>query len=83
MKLHIVSLNDTATVQIQTACPDPEFCQRGSNFGVCFDLVDEGREYPNTTIGGPSLACQRNAIQMAFRWLADDVPTLNDGLAAL
>ena len=25
---------------------------------------------------GPSLACQRNAIQMAFRWQADDGPLL-------
>ena len=37
-------------------------------------LVDEGREYPNTTISEPSLAHQRNA---------DDGPTLNAGLKAL
>ena len=36
-------------------------------------LVDEGREDPNTTISGPSLARQR----MAFRWCAGDDPTLN------
>ena len=39
-----------------------KFCQRGSNshnaYFVCF-LVDEGREDPNTTIGGPSSASQR------------------------
>ena len=48
-----------------------------------FFLVDEGRKVPNTTISGPSLACQRNAIKMAFRWRADDGPTLNAGLVAL
>ena len=31
---------------------------------------------------GPSLARQRNAITMAFRWRADDGPTLNAGRAA-
>ena len=25
---------------------------------------------------GPSLACQRNAIKMAFRWRADECPLL-------
>ena len=34
-------------------------------FFFCF-LADEGREYPNTTISGPSSARQRNAILMAF-----------------
>ena len=43
----------------------------------------EGRKDPNTTISGPSTACQRNAILMAFRWLADDDLTLNAGLVAL
>ena len=43
-------------------------------------LVDEGREDPNTTISGPSSARQRSAISMAFRWRADDGPTLNAGL---
>ena len=32
---------------------------------------------------GPPSACQRNAIQMAFRWRADDGPTLNAGLVYL
>ena len=64
------------------ACADPEFCQRASNFDYFF-LVDEGREDPNTTISGPSLARQRNAILMAFRWRADDGPTLNAGFVAL
>ena len=29
-----------------------KFCQRGSNFFSFFFLVDEGREYPNTTKSG-------------------------------
>ena len=32
---------------------------------------------------GPSSARQRNAIEMAFRWRADDGPTLNASLVAL
>ena len=35
-------------------------------------LVEEGREAPHTTIYGPSLARQRNAILMAFSWRAND-----------
>ena len=34
-------------------------------------------------IYGPSSARQRNTIKMAFRWRADDGPTLNAGLVAL
>ena len=59
------------------ACADPE-----SFIRLTF-LVDEGREVPNTTISGPSLARQGNAIEMAFRWHADDCPILNAGLVAL
>ena len=44
-------------------------------------LVDEGKEIPNTTKSEPSSACHRNA--MAFRWRADDGPTLNAGLVTL
>ena len=45
---------------------------------LCFVLlVDEGREDPNTTKSGLFSARQRNAIKMAFRWRADDGPTLN------
>ena len=58
-----------------------KFCQMGSNFDNVF--YDVGREDPNSTISGPSLARQRNAIKMAFRWRADDGPTLNAGLVAL
>ena len=43
------------------------------------------REDLNTTISGPSSACQRSAIYIAFRWCADDGPYMtfrwhaNDG----
>ena len=46
-------------------------------------LVDEGIEDPNTTKSGPSSAHQQNAILMAFRWQANDGPTLNAGFVAL
>ena len=48
--------------------------------GMVF-LVNEGD--PNTTKSGPSSARKRTAISMAFRWRADDGPTLNAGLVAL
>ena len=51
-----------------------KFCERGSNFDVfCFFfvvVVDEGREDPSSTISGPLLARQRNAIK--FPWRVDD-----------
>ena len=50
-------------------CKNLESFVRGS-------LAEEGREDP---ISGPSLARPRNAILMAFRWRADDGPTLNAG----
>ena len=50
---------------------------------INFFLVDGGIEDPNTALIGPSLARQRNAIEMAFRWRADDGPPWNAGLAAL
>ena len=56
----------------------------GANLTVFFCLfIDERRKDPNTTISGPSTARQRNAIEMVFRWRADDGPTLNAGLVAL
>ena len=51
-------------------------------FLVAFSVA-EGREDPNTTISGPLSARQRNAIEIAFRWLADDDQTLNVGLVVL
>ena len=64
------------------ACADPDSFVRGGStltfFLLCF-LVDEGREGPNTTIGGPSSARQRNgfAILITFCWRGDDGRTLN------
>ena len=64
-----------------------KFCQRGPNLRTFFfffflggggGLVD-----PNTALIVPSSARQQNAIDMAFRWRADDGPTLNAGLVAL
>ena len=60
-----------------------KFCQSGSKFDNIYFLVVEGIEDPNITINGPSSARQRNAIKMAFRWRADDGPTLNASLVAL
>ena len=60
-----------------------KFCQRGSNFYNVFFWFDVGRKDPHTTIRGPSTARQRNAIEMAFCWRADDGPILNAGLVAL
>ena len=64
-------------------CADPESYVRGGPTSTLTFLVDEGREDQNTTIGGPSSTRQRNAISMAFRWRADNGPTLNAGFVAL
>ena len=42
-----------------------------------FFLVDKTRGDPNTALSRPSSARQQNAIKMAFRWHADDGPTLD------
>ena len=60
-----------------------KFCQRGFNFDNVFKLVDEERKDPNTTISEPSSVRKRNAIQRAFHWYADAVPTFKAGLVAL
>ena len=60
-----------------------KFCQRSNSdnrFVFVIFVSGEGREDPNTTYSGPSSARQRNAIYMAFRWRADNGPTLNAGL---
>ena len=55
------------------------FFQRGLNFDKFFLLVDEGREDQLVTIATPA-----KRHKMAFRWRADDGPTLNAGsLAAI
>ena len=47
------------------------------------NLVDKGvGEDPSTTISGSSSVHQRNAIEIAFHWRANDGPTLNAGLIA-
>ena len=61
-------------------CADPESIVRGGPtltgfFRGVFKVDDL-----NTTISGPSLARQQNAIKMAFRWRAYDDPTLKSGL---
>ena len=50
---------------------------------MVFFLVDEWREDPNTTISGSPWARKRTAIQMAFRWRADEGQTLIVGVLAL
>ena len=56
----------------------------GCNFDFSFKLARvETREDPNTTISGPSSARLRSAIYLAFRWRADDGPTLKAVLVAL
>ena len=47
---------------IDATCLDPESYVRGGPTLTLFFLVDEGREDQNTTISGPSLARQQNAI---------------------
>ena len=51
--------------------------------GGYFCLIDGGLEDPNTASTGPSSARQRNAIEMAFRWRADDGPSLIAGFVSL
>ena len=61
-------------IMTETSYADPESFVRG---GPKFFLVGE---FPNTTISRSSSYRQRNnAIWMAFRWRADDDPTLNVG----
>ena len=55
-------------LSISIMCGSRKFCQKGSNSDQVFSdklmlfLVDEGREELNTTLSGPSLACQQKAI---------------------
>ena len=49
----------------KTSLPSQKVLSRGGGGGSNFDnffLVDDGREDPNTTISGPSLARQQNTI---------------------
>ena len=60
-----------------------KFCQRGYNTDNVFFLVDGMERGSNDTKSGPSSARQRNAIEMEFRWRADNGPPLNVGFVAL
>ena len=70
-------------------CADPEVVRRGpavtTYYFICFYFKMRreriGSKY--TTNSGPPMARQHNTISMAFRWRADDGPTLSAGLAAL
>ena len=68
------------------SCEDLENFVRGgptlTTFFFLRFLVNERWVDQNTTLSGPSSARQRNAILMAFRWRADDGPTLNSGSVA-
>ena len=70
-----MSANQETTLRITTQSEymrgSRKFCQCGLTM-TTFTLVDEGREDPNITKRGPSSACQRTAIEMAFHWRADD-----------
>ena len=60
-----------------------KFCQRESKSDKVFFWVFKGSEAPKNIKSGQLSACQRNAIEMAFRWWVDDAPTLNATLLAL
>ena len=73
---------------LQCSCADPESFVRGGPtlttfFFLFFLRFDEGGRIQISLISGPSTASMRNAIKMAFRWRADDGPTLNAGFVAL
>ena len=70
-------------LEADQSCADLEnFVRGGSKFDIYF-LVDWRTEDPKTALIGPASARQRNAIEMAFRWRADDGSTLNAGLVTL
>ena len=62
------------------ACADPEsFVRGGPTLTTFFFSLMRGGRVQIPLIAGN----QRNAILMAFRWRADDGPTVNAGLVAL
>ena len=63
-------------IHVLLAYADPESFVRGGPTLTMF-FFDEGKEEPNITISRPLSIHQRNAILMAFCWLADVGPTLN------
>ena len=63
---------------------DPESFVRGAqNLIKALFVIDEIRKDTNSTKSGSPQARQRNAILMAFRWQADNGPTLDVGSVAL
>ena len=60
-----------------------KFCQRGSNSDNVFILVNEGRVDPKYHLKRAILGPPAKRHLMAFRWRADDGPTLNSGMVAL
>ena len=81
---HLFDNSRFSRINPSILCADPDSLG-GSNFDFSFKLMRvEKREDPNTTISGPSSARQRSALYyMAFRWRADDGPTLKAGLVSL
>ena len=55
----------------------------GPTLTTLFFKLNRRERIKNTTKSGPSAARQRIAISMAFRWRADNCPTLNGSLVAL
>ena len=58
-----------------------KFVRGGPTSNIFFSLMRGG--WIQINFGGPISARQRNAIEMAFPWRADNGPTLNAGLVAL
>ena len=86
VSVYLISTN-IHSYNLCTSYADPEcFVRGGPNLMLGFFVffkVGEGIEDQNITINGPSSARQRNAIQIAFSWRAEDGPTLIAGLVAL
>ena len=83
---HACSACEPARLKLncRRTCADPESFVKGDPTLTTFVFkVDRGREDPSPTLSGPSSARQRNAFETplkAFRWHADECPTLNAGL---
>ena len=60
-----------------------KFCQRGVQLWQRWSGEGGYKYHYKQAISWPSSTRQRNAIKIAFRWRADDGPTLNADLVAL
>ena len=67
---HAILILITTGKRVMT-CADLENFVGGPTLTTCF-LIDEERKVPNTTRSEPTSVRQQNAIQVAFRWRADD-----------